>query len=218
MSRVDDPLKALLGAVSKQLDGALALVSGRPIHHLDELFAPLRVAAAGLHGVERRDRAGTLHGAAFMDSRLNPVRSTLAAMIHSHPKAFFEEKGRAIAMHFRQAPELEPQIRRVLLESIAQLGPSYHIQEGNQVLEIKPSGFSKGTAIKAFLREQPFAGRTPVFLGDDLTDLDGFRMVEERGGMSIAVGDRVRAQWHLKNPSAVRKWLQEMTATDSPEG
>jgi trehalose 6-phosphate phosphatase len=80
------------------------------------------------------------------------------------------------------------------------------------VLEIKPRGFTKATAIKAFMAEPPFSGRTPVFVGDDLTDQDGFRMVEDHGGISIAVGDRVRAQFHLENPAAVRSWLQAIAA------
>jgi trehalose 6-phosphate phosphatase len=80
------------------------------------------------------------------------------------------------------------------------------------VFEIKPSGFSKATAIKAFLKEPPFSGRKPVFVGDDLTDQDGFRMVEDAGGMSIAVGTRVRAQFSLADAAAVRDWLQAIAA------
>jgi len=76
------------------------------------------------------------------------------------------------------------------------------------VFEIKPRGFTKATAIKAFMAEPPFSGRTPVFVGDDLTDQDGLRMVEEQGGVSIAVGGRVHAQYQLENAAAVRAWLE----------
>ena len=76
------------------------------------------------------------------------------------------------------------------------------------VLEIKPRGFTKASAIKAFMREAPFSGRRPVFVGDDLTDQDGFRMVEDQGGISIAVGDRVQGQYRFENAAAVRTWLQ----------
>jgi len=206
-SVVDEKLKSLLTAVLKKLDGALALVSGRTIARLDELFSPLHFAAAGLHGIERRDLNGAFRGAGFGDSRLNPLKVSLQEITSAHPNTYFEDKGRSIAMHFRNAPEQEPIIRQLLVEAVASLGSHYHIQEGHFVLEIKPSGFSKGTAIKAFLKEQPFSGRKPVFIGDDLTDRDGFRAVEDRAGMSIAVGDRVDAQWHLQDPAAVRTWL-----------
>jgi trehalose 6-phosphate phosphatase len=80
------------------------------------------------------------------------------------------------------------------------------------VLEIKPDGFTKATAIEEFLLEQPFAGRTPVVVGDDLTDQGGFRLVEALGGISIAVGHRVQGQWRLDNPAAVRRWLGSIAA------
>jgi trehalose 6-phosphate phosphatase len=80
------------------------------------------------------------------------------------------------------------------------------------VLEIKPCGFTKATAIEEFLLEQPFAGRTPVVVGDDLTDQAGFRLVEALGGISIAVGHRVQGQWRLDNPAAVRRWLGSIAA------
>jgi trehalose 6-phosphate phosphatase len=82
------------------------------------------------------------------------------------------------------------------------------------VLEIKPKGFTKATAAEAFMSEPPFAGRTPVFVGDDLTDEPGLRFAESVGGVSIAVGDRLRAQWHLENPREVRRWLAAIAALD----
>jgi trehalose 6-phosphate phosphatase len=99
-------------------------------------------------------------------------------------------------------------VRQTLVEIAAQLSAGYHVQEGHWVFEIKPSGFSKGTAVEAFLREQPIQGRTPVYVGDDLSDRDGFRVVEARGGISIGVGERVRAQYRLENPRSVRAWPQ----------
>ena len=80
------------------------------------------------------------------------------------------------------------------------------------VMEIKSSQHTKATAIAAFLEEPPFRGHTPVFVGDDLTDLDGFDVVDRRGGIAIAVGDRVQARWRIENPSAVRAWLGRIAA------
>src|ERR1700722_5697520 len=208
----DADLKTLLGRVAERLGGAVALVSGRSIHYLDELFAPLCLPAAGLHGVERRKATGAMHGASFVDTQLNQVRSAVHALVQDHPGTSVEDKGRTIAVHFRMAPQWEADVRRALAAIAKPLGSNYHIQEGNMVLEIKPRGFTKATAIKAFMAEPPFSGRTPVFVGDDLTDQDGFQMVEDHGGISIAVGDRVRGQFHLENPAAVRSWLQAIAA------
>jgi len=208
----DAALKTLLGHVAERLGGAVALVSGRSIRYLDELFAPLRLPAAGLHGVERRKASGVLHGASFVDTQLSQARTAVLALVEAHPGTSMEDKGRTIAVHFRMAPQVEANIRQSLIDIAKPLGSNYHIQEGNMVLEIKPRGFSKATAIKAFMKEPPFSGRKPVFVGDDLTDQDGFRLVEDQGGISIAVGERVRGQFRLENASAVRTWLQEIAA------
>jgi trehalose 6-phosphate phosphatase len=208
----DVALKTLLGQVSERLGGALALVSGRSIDYLDGLFAPLRLPAAGLHGVERRKASGAMHGASFVDSQLTPARSAVGALVAAHPGTSVEDKGRTLAVHFRLAPDKEEVVRRSLAAIAKPLGTNYHIQEGNMVLEIKPRGFTKATAIKAFMKESPFTGRKPVFLGDDLTDADGLRLVEDYGGISVAIGDRVRGQYRLPDAAAVRGWLEGIAA------
>jgi len=211
-TRADGDLKALLGEVAERLGGAVALVSGRSIEYLDALFAPLRLPAAGLHGVERRKATGIMHGASFVDSQLDPARTALGAWVLAHPGTLLEDKGRTVAVHFRMAPEAESSVRDTMAAVASQLGSNYHIQEGSMMLEIKPRGFTKGGAIKAFMREPPFSGRRPVFVGDDLTDQDAFKAVEDLGGISIAVGDRVRAQYRVENPAAVRACLQGIAA------
>jgi trehalose 6-phosphate phosphatase len=205
-------LTVLLRTVSERLGGALALVSGRSIAYLDALFAPLRLPSAGLHGVERRKATGDMQGASFDDSRLDTARAALATLVHDHPGTLLEDKGRTIGVHYRLAPQFEPVVREGVAAVTAALGARYHVQAGNMMLEIKPCGFNKGHAITAFLQESPFSGRTPVFAGDDLTDLDGFRAVEAAGGISIGVGDRVQGSSQLANPTAVRAWLEGIAA------
>ena len=208
----DADLKALLTEVAERLQGAVALVSGRSIEYLDALFAPLRLPAAGLHGVERRKASGIMHGASFVDSQLDPARVAFDALVETHPGTLLEDKGRTVAVHFRMAPQFESRVRETVAAVAAQLSSNYHIQEGNMMLEIKPRGFTKDSAIKAFMQEPPFSGRKPVFVGDDLTDLDGFKAVEDQGGISIAVGDRVQAQYRVENVTAVRAWLKGIAA------
>ncbi len=204
---VGDALKQLLEEVSRRLDGALALVSGRSIEVLDELFHPLVFPAAGLHGVERRLATGERRGQSYRDTALAGARASLTLFVESHPGTLLEDKGRALAVHFRLAPESETSARQAVAAAARALSPGYHVQEGKMVLEIKPLGFTKATAIEEFMQEAPFLGRTPVFVGDDLTDQAGFRTVERLGGISIAVGHRVQGQWRFDNPAAVRRWL-----------
>jgi len=211
-TRADGELKALLSDVAERLGGAVALVSGRSIEYLDGLFAPLQLAAAGLHGVERRKASGVMHGASFVDSQLDRARTALQALVAAHPGTLLEDKGRTIAVHFRMAPQAESAVLTAVQSVAAQLGSNYHIQGGNMMLEIKPRGFTKASAIKAFMQEPPFSGRQPVFVGDDLTDQEGFTAVEDQGGISIAVGDRVRGQFRLENAAAVRGWLKGISA------
>jgi trehalose 6-phosphate phosphatase len=213
---VDDALKTLVNGACDRLGGAVALVSGRNIDSIDRLFAPLKLPAAGLHGVERRTAAGDVRGANFIDADLGGARSSLSAFAEAHPGTFLEDKGRALAMHFRLAPESEASARQAVAAAARTLGAAYHVQEGKMVFEIKPCAFNKGTAVDEFMQEPPFRGRTPVFVGDDLTDQSGFRVVEARGGISIAVGHRIRGQWRFDNPAAVRRWLATIAALHAP--
>jgi trehalose 6-phosphate phosphatase len=211
-TRADTELKVLLGEVAERLGGAVALVSGRSIEYLDALFAPLRLPAAGLHGVERRKASGVVHGASFVDSQLDLVRVALKSLVRAHPGTLLEDKGRTVAVHFRMAPQFESNVRDTVVAVASQLSSNYHIQEGDMMLEIKPRGFTKDSAIKAFMHEPPFSGRKPVFVGDDLTDQDAFKAVEDLGGISIAVGDRVHGQYRFENTAAVRAWLEGIAA------
>lgn len=205
-------LRTLLQEVAERLGGAVALVSGRSITYLDALFAPLRLPSAGLHGVERRKASGAMHGASFQDAQLDRARAALADLVETHTGTLLEDKGRTVAIHYRLAPQFEPELREKVAAIAAGLGANYHVQSGSMMLEIKPRGFNKGAAVKAFLQEPPFSGRKPVYVGDDLTDIDGFRVVDEHGGISIAVGERVEAQFHLADPAAVRAWLLRIAA------
>jgi trehalose 6-phosphate phosphatase len=209
-TQASDELKQTLREVAERLGGALALVSGRSIEYLDALFAPLRLPSAGLHGVERRKASGALHGASFNDGQLDRARSALSEFVQAHSGTLLEDKGRTIAVHYRMAPQFESVVRDAVMAVAATLGSNYHVQPGSMMLEIKPKGFNKGGAVKEFMKEPPFSGRRPVYVGDDLTDVDGFRAVDVHGGVSVAVGDRIEGQYHLDDPSAVRAWLREI--------
>jgi trehalose 6-phosphate phosphatase len=207
----DPEVTQLLREVASRLGGALGLVSGRAIEYLDALFTPLRLPVAGLHGVERRDAAGVMHRN-DEDHELDVARAAFKALVNAHPGTVFEDKGRSIAVHYRQAPEYEARIAEIVAGIAERMGSAYHIQEGIMMRELKPAGFSKASAIHAFMREAPFAGRRPIFVGDDLTDRDGFEAVHAHGGISIAVGDRVAGHYRAADVAAVRAWLKQLTA------
>ncbi|MEJ2514889.1 MAG: trehalose-phosphatase [Gammaproteobacteria bacterium] len=186
--RAGPGLRKTLARVSAAMGGAVALVSGRSIASLDRIFTPMVLPAAGLHGLERRDADGRVHYPAGFVSRMNDVRDRLARFVESRAGLLLEDKGAALALHFRNAPALEAEAREAMQEAAGVLGDDFHVQQGKMVLELKPSGEDKGTAIRAFMAEPPFAGRIPVFIGDDVTDEDGFRVVNELGGLSMRVG------------------------------
>lgn len=209
---VDAALRGLLLRASDALDGAVALVSGRPLAALDDLFALGSWPAAGLHGGERRDATGRMHVCAANRGRLEPVRVALRRLVAETPGALLEDKSDALAVHYRAVPEFEWKLRRIVRQCAVPLAPEYHVLDGKCVIEIKPAVASKGHAIRAFLREPPFAGRMPIFVGDDATDIDGFAYVEEAGGVSVAVGDELPAQLHLTSPRDVRALLGHLAA------
>ena len=185
---IDAGLRDLLGRLSSANQGALALISGRSIADIDALFLPATFAVAGQHGAERRGANGVLHSHAPPSARLLQPAEELRALVRRHPGLLLEEKGASLALHYRAAPVLGDLVDRETRRIGEALGEDFERQAGKFVVEIKPSGRDKGTAIAAFMAEAPFAGRTPVFVGDDLTDELGFAYVNTRGGMSVKVG------------------------------
>ena len=200
---------ALVQGLQRAAGGALALISGRSLAQLDALFAPLRLPAAGQHGYERRDVRGERHRHRFPVDTLRPAKDALRAFAGRHAGLVLEDKGASVALHYRLAPQLEQAALDAVREVSAPLGSAVQVQGGKMVWEIKPAGADKGTAIEEFMREPPFAGRTPVFLGDDVTDEHGFQVINRLGGHSIKVGaGDSAARFRLSSPAAARDWLR----------
>ncbi len=215
--RVPPGLVETLTTLQRRLDGALALVSGRPLAQLDVLFAPLRLPAAGLHGLERR------HADNHVDPPTPPVllsalRHNADALIQRYPGALVEDKDTTLALHWRGNPDAEQPLRDLAETALPWLH-DYRLQAGDGVIELRPTGTDKGEAIALLLDEPPFAGRRPVFVGDDLTDEHGFEVVIDRGGLAVRVGDREPslARYRLHDPAAVCAWLASgAAATGQP--
>lgn len=211
--RATPQLRQALADAARALGGALALVSGRSIASVDRIFAPLCLPAAGLHGLERRDADGRVHYPAGYAERIAAARAELVDFVQSGPGLLLEDKGAALALHYRNAPDLASACVAHMERARRAAGADFHVQQGKMVLELKPSGQDKGTAIAAFMQEPPFSGRTPVFVGDDLTDEDGFRMVNSLGGLSIRVGPQpgTAASIVASGVADIRGWLAAST-------
>jgi len=209
--RVSDEVRQLLERLYECAGGAVALMSGRPITEVDRLFPAVRMPVAGQHGVERRDAAGVHSRHTSPTERFEQARRQLTAAIADKPGLLLEDKGVSLALHYRRVPELADFAQRTMREVLPQLAGEYTMQLGKSVVEMKPAGKDKGLAVLEFLEEPPFAGRTPVFIGDDDTDEYGFHVVNRLGGYSIKVGAGVTAaRWHLPDVEAVRQWLRSI--------
>lgn len=205
---IDAPLRRLMEGLREAAGGALALISGRSIADIDALFAPARFAVAGQHGAERRSADGTMHRHAPLAERLRGPLGELRGFVDKNPGLLLEDKGTSVALHYRNAPGLAQAAEREARRVLTSLGGEFELQGGKFVFELRPSGRDKGTAIAEFLEEAPFAGRVPVFVGDDLTDELGFELVNLRGGRTVKVGEGpTRARWRLESAGAVRDWL-----------
>lgn len=213
----DRELIDLLQQCRDRLDGAMALISGRSVKEIDRIFAPAVFPVAGAHGSERRGHDGRVISAVSQPLAEAAV-ARLEALAAGHDGLLLEHKEGGVSLHYRRAPALEAQCRLAVEEILAGLGDSFRLIAGKMVFEIAPASHDKGAAIEAFLEEPPFAGRVPVFVGDDVTDEDGFRAVNNLGGVSIRVGDidNSEAQYCLASIADVRPWLQGTILTREP--
>lgn len=203
-------LSDTLMALAERADGALALVSGRSLASLDALFGADRFAAAGVHGADIRLAAGgPSHPAPALDEDL---RGALRAAAAAFAGVFAEDKVHAVAIHYRASPEVAPALSRALTEVVGQR-PGVEIMPGHCVFEVRQAGIDKGAAVDRFMAAPPFAGRRPVFIGDDVTDEAGFRAVNQAGGIAVAVGaPRDGAHTILPDPRAVRALITHLAA------
>jgi trehalose 6-phosphate phosphatase len=196
----------VLQKLQERLDGAMALVSGRPLSGLDGLLRPLRLPAAGVHGGERRLSDGRIH---VRPAELpSIVRQAAEVLAQRNPSLLLEAKPSALAVHYRSRPELESHC--LLLLRAALLGTDdWEVLCGSCVAEVKSRRVSKARAVEAFLAEPAFSGHVPVYVGFDGSDEDGIAAAQERGGFGVKVGPGAScAQHRLSDPQAVGHWLR----------
>lgn len=203
----DAARRRLLDALSQALSGRFAVISGRALDDLDRVLEGRVRALGAVHGLVRRTAAGVVT-AARPDARTLRAREALLDFARAHGNLLVEDKGPAVALHYRGAPQAAEACRDLADRLAAKLGLC--VQQGDMVVELRRQGGDKGEAVEAFISEAPFAGFTPIFLGDDLTDEAGFRAVQRHGGFGVIVGPRrpTSATYSLADVEAAQAWLR----------
>jgi trehalose 6-phosphate phosphatase len=205
-------LVPLLASLSRLLGGGLAIVTGRRVAVIDHFLAPLRLPVAGLHGFEVRID-GELAPSLACGDELAVARRRLGALAGVWRGLRLEDKGLTLALHYREAPEAEPVVKALLASVRDDSDGALSLINGNMVAELLPTGRDKGTAIRDLLELPSFAGGRPIFLGDDVTDEAGFRVVNALGGVSARVGPPTRpteARTALADVAAALAWLEKL--------
>ena len=198
-------LPALLQRLSAVLAGAVAVITGRPLQQIDALLAPLRLPGAGLHGAQLRADAD-LPSQFDLSPDIATARQRLLACKPAVDGVWIEDKGAVLSLHFRAAPDAA-EVSRAAVEAAVR-GLDVDVMAGKAVYEVRPRGVDKGAAIQVLMRTSAFGGRQPVFIGDDVTDEDGFAAVLAARGIAIKVGDGASlAPWRCPDTSALRRWL-----------
>lgn len=187
-----------------RLGGALAIVTGRTADVVDRLLGDGEFALAAEHGGTVRHAPGEPLGRA--DAHLpTPPEAWLAAterLAAAHPGAIMERKALGFTLHYRAVPDAGPVFRDALTEMLAGT-PAFELLPGHMLWEVRPRGVDKGTAVRALMARPPFAGRLPVFIGDDVTDEDGMRVTRAMGGAGLQVAPA------FGTAGGVRAWLAE---------
>lgn len=216
--RVPQGLRRTLQTLQERTDGAIALVSGRSLSDIDLIFAPLKLSAVGGHGAEIRvGPNGKTNGvkSLFLDKK---TRGRLAEVAEVDEGVIMEDKGYSVALHYRLAPDKKRAIEDAVTAICGDLpAGAVEILPGKAVIEIKKSGFNKGTALRELMAQEPFAGRKPIFIGDDVTDEAAFAAVPEFDGMAISVGRMVQGvAQRFETPGDVRRWLERVAKSGQP--
>ena len=209
MIEVPETLAHQLERAARELDSAFAVITGREIADIDRYLAPLHLPVAGAHGTQRRRADGIMEAidpAAIMGAE--EIARILSSLVVANPALLIETKEGAVALHYRQAPELEAAVRTAMEEAVNSV-PDFTLVQGKMVIEARPRAANKGDALRAFMREEPFLGRTPIFIGDDTTDEDAFIAAQDLGGVGIKLGEGdTAARMRIANVASVHALIQ----------
>jgi trehalose 6-phosphate phosphatase len=210
---VPEGLVDTLNRLSEALDGAVALVSGRRRAELAQFFRGADVVLVGEHGATASVPLPAVDAA--RGERPPPaLTAALRRFAARHPDTLLELKGHGAALHVRRAPEAAAAARRLANALAETYRDRVRLLRGKAVFEFVSNGISKGRAIEALLEQEPFRGRRPYVIGDDVTDEDGFAVANRLGGTALRVGSsdlrmtHSVARYTIPTPLQLRKWLR----------
>ncbi len=200
-----------LAALSRKTDGALALVTGRDLDFISQAFTDFRRAAAALHGAVL-EIDGAVRTTAVADEHLAAARAFLSQAVEKADGLLLEDKGSALALHYRARPDLAPAAEATMERALRLAGAGWRVQPGKMVFELCSAAANKGAALRAIMEEDAFAGKTPIAFGDDLTDIPMLQAAIALGGVGVAVGDAIAGHGfeRLENPARLRLWLHAL--------
>ena len=217
---VPPDLSTTLNRLLARTSGALALVSGRSLNDIDLIFAPEQFPAVGGHGAEMRISADSEAVATHAPPMDKELKRRLAAIAKLSPGILLEDKGYSLALHYRLAPHAEKAIYAAVSLIRADLpNAPIEVLPGKCVCEIKHSGFNKATGVLELMTHEPFRGRRPIFIGDDVTDEAVFGIMPDLGGLAFSVGRRAKGVAdHFDEPRDVRNWLAHLLDDEAAAG
>ncbi len=198
---VESGLPEALTTLRNGLAGALAIVSGRPIEAVDQFLGDAPGAVAGEHGGAIRYRRGEQIERPNLPTPPEAWLDSAAGLVGQYPGALLERKARGFALHYRLAPAAKEAFLAAVTNFVTER-PDFEVHPAHMLWEIRPVGVDKGAAVAKLMAQEPFAGRLPIFIGDDVTDEDGMRVARHFGG----AGYRVDATFGT--PAGVRSWLK----------
>lgn len=207
---VPPELIATLARLSRALDGAVALISGRPLDWIERRFAPLSLPAAGQHGAELRLAPVTAPRPRQSAPELDGLRLALADFAAAHRGVLLEDRGLSLAADCRQRPMSRGALARLIEDRAAALGEDWHVVASRMAFEVKRRRHSRGSAVDWFMRQERFAGRMPIYFGDGAADGDGFTAARRWGGACVSVGSNIAASIAVASPTALRARLAHM--------
>ena len=207
--RVEPRVRDLLRALDDRFGGAVAVVTGRPLDAVDGFLAPLVLPTAAEHGSLRRDASGRMHADDSGAEAVEAAHRLLKPLADANPGLILERKSSSVALHYRQSPDLAAACAAAVEEVVAK-NPNLVILPGKMVFELKPKGVDKGVAVRAFLEEAPFKGRTPIFAGDDVTDEHAFAVVNALGGITIKIDDGDTQAEYRTDRDGLFDWISRL--------
>ena len=203
-------LQKKLHTIRNRLGGALGLISGRSLDDLDRIFDNNKISLAGNHGAQLRDALRTNEYQADTGN-IKGIAQKIGELLNEHKNIEIENKGSNLTVHFRNSTIDRKEINKIIME-LVKYEPKLTFLKGKEVIEVKPLSYNKGTAISYFMRTKPFIKRRPIFIGDDVSDEDGFETVNNKGGWSVRVGNykRSKANFFLPNVKSVHEIMEQL--------